>query len=267
MLSVFAVTALLASSLVARADPTPSEPGPGSVFNEGSTCHIAWSPDTTGSWKQMSIELMTGDNWNMVHLTTVTTLDGTDTATTTYDFPCPSVTPNAPIYFYQFSDPSSSDKTWTTRFTIADASGNQVPAPNTTQPDGQSIGWGVGALTDPSSGTPAPSGSSTASGSTSSSGTVSSGPPSGSSAASSSSGATPAGTATGTGVGSSSTPSKVTTKSASTAAASVTPNGSSNTTTTAGAADSGAAMVGGAAGVKMAAASLAVTALVFVVGL
>ncbi|KZT20981.1 hypothetical protein NEOLEDRAFT_1140011 [Neolentinus lepideus HHB14362 ss-1] len=259
MFSVFALTALLASSLVAHADPVPSEPGPNSVYNEGSTCHIAWTPDTSGTWTQMAIELMTGDNWNMVHLTTVTTLDGTNTATTTYDYPCPSVTPNAAIYFYQFSDPSSPNKTWTTRFAIADASGKTVAAPNTTQPDGQSIPWGIGALTDPSSATPAPSGgSSSAIGTTTASSTgTSSGTSLGTSSSSSSSSAP-------VGISSSS---KATTKTAATAAASASgaPNG--NNTTTAGAADSGAAMIGSEAGLKMAIASLAVTALAFVVGL
>ena len=69
MFSPILLTALLASLAAVRADPDPSEPGPGSVYNEGATCHIAWSPDTTGTWKTMYIELMTGSNLGMVHLT------------------------------------------------------------------------------------------------------------------------------------------------------------------------------------------------------
>ena len=65
--SLFFVTVLAAVAV--RADPDPSEPGPGSVFNEGSTCHISWDPDTSGAWKTMNIELMCGDNYNMVHIT------------------------------------------------------------------------------------------------------------------------------------------------------------------------------------------------------
>ncbi|KAI0058876.1 hypothetical protein BV25DRAFT_1185409 [Artomyces pyxidatus] len=157
MFSRLAFPALLASmAILVRADPTPSEPGPGQVFNEGQSCHIAWTPDTTGQWKTMNIELMTGNNWDMIHLTTVTTLDGTS-STASYDFPCPDVTLNAPVYFYQFTSPTAVNRTWTTRFTIASASGQAVPAPNTTQPDGESIGWGVGGLSDPSTATPAPS--------------------------------------------------------------------------------------------------------------
>lgn len=156
MFSRFVLPALLSLVTLVSADPDPQEPGPGAVFNEGATCHIAWGADTTGAWKSMAIELMTGDNWNMVHLTTVATLDGT--TATTYDYPCPDVTINAPIYFYQFTYAGSpSTRYWTTRFTIADASGGTVAAPNTTQPDGQKIGWGIGALTDPSTAVAAPS--------------------------------------------------------------------------------------------------------------
>ncbi len=67
-------TFILSAVLVALADPTPSEPGPGEIFNEGSTCHIAWTPDASGVWKTLNIELMTGDNLNMVHLTSTISL-------------------------------------------------------------------------------------------------------------------------------------------------------------------------------------------------
>lgn len=69
MFSRFVLPALLSLVTLVSADPDPQEPGPGAVFNEGATCHIAWGADTTGAWKSMAIELMTGDNWNMVHLT------------------------------------------------------------------------------------------------------------------------------------------------------------------------------------------------------
>jgi hypothetical protein len=54
-----------------RAIVTPNEPGPGSVYNEGSTCHIQWAGDKDGKWDNMAIQLMTGDNFQMVHLTSV----------------------------------------------------------------------------------------------------------------------------------------------------------------------------------------------------
>lgn len=65
--SVFFATVLAAVAV--RADPSPNVPGPGDVYNEGSTCNIAWDADTTGTWTTMNIELMTGDNFNMIHLT------------------------------------------------------------------------------------------------------------------------------------------------------------------------------------------------------
>ncbi|KDQ61813.1 hypothetical protein JAAARDRAFT_55139 [Jaapia argillacea MUCL 33604] len=159
MFTLATFTALLASSsllLAVRADPTPTAPGPGDSFNEGQQCSITWTPDTTGTWKTMSIELMTGDNFNMVHLTTVVTLDGTDPTKTPYTYPCPEVTPNSAIYFYQFSTPGSTTKYWTTRFTIAGANGQTTPPTNATQPGGAAIPWGTGALVNPSSGTPPP---------------------------------------------------------------------------------------------------------------
>ncbi|KAF8888077.1 hypothetical protein BD779DRAFT_1419571, partial [Infundibulicybe gibba] len=164
----------LASALVARADVTPSEPGPGDSFNAGATCHVSWDgdKDSTTAWKNMSIQLMSGSNTAMTHITTVATgQDGTTSGV--FDFPCPNVIPNSAIYFYQFTAPGSPDKTWTTRFTIASSSGATTPPANANQPGGEPIPWGTGALADPSKAVPPPNG-------------VTSGPISGSGAASSS---------------------------------------------------------------------------------
>ncbi|KAI0028242.1 hypothetical protein K488DRAFT_89929 [Vararia minispora EC-137] len=166
--------ALSAVGLVRAGVPVPDTPGPNQTYNAGSNCPIAWSADTTGLWKNMAIELMTGNNWNMEHITTVTTLDAS--TTTSFSWTCPQVTINADIYFYQFTA-AGQNASWTTRFTIASNTGATVPAPNTTQPDGQLIGWGVGALVDASAATAPPpwlaSGSSSAaSGSASSSASV-----------------------------------------------------------------------------------------------
>ncbi|KAI0641990.1 hypothetical protein C8Q79DRAFT_986700 [Trametes meyenii] len=157
MFAYAGLVALAAGAVVVRADPTPTAPGPGDVFKQGGQCTFTWDVDTTGTWKEMNVELMTGDNWNMVHLTTIATLDGTDASQTTHSYDCPQVTPNSAIYFYQFTSPSAANRTWTTRFAIGDASGNTTPAPNATQPDGQSIPWGIGKLVDPSTAVAAPS--------------------------------------------------------------------------------------------------------------
>ncbi|KAH9851843.1 hypothetical protein C2E23DRAFT_732037 [Lenzites betulinus] len=157
MFSYAAIVALLASAAVVSADPTPTAPGPGDVFKEGGQCTFTWDVDPTGTWTEMNVELMTGDNLNMIHVTTVATIDGTDAATTSFSYACPEVTPNSAIYFYQFTASASSNRTWTTRFTIAAADGTTTPPVNTTQPDGKAVPWGVGALVDPSTAVAAPS--------------------------------------------------------------------------------------------------------------
>jgi len=159
MFTLLTLGALLASSSLVRADVNPTEPGPTDVFKAGGTCHIAWQPDTTGTWKVMNIELMTGSNLQMVHLTTVATVDGTSTTVTTFDYPCPAVTPNSQIYFYQFTSPTANTTLWTTRFTLADASGASTPPTEATQPTtGEAIPWGTGALVNPADATPPPAG-------------------------------------------------------------------------------------------------------------
>lgn len=65
--SLFFATVLAAVAV--RADPDPSEPGPGAVYNEGSTCFVSWDPDTSGTWTTMNIELMCGDNADMIYMT------------------------------------------------------------------------------------------------------------------------------------------------------------------------------------------------------
>lgn len=103
----------------------------------------------------MTIQLMTGDNYNMVHITTVATgRDGT--ADGTFDWICPEVIPNSAIYFYQFRSPHTPNYQWTTRFTIASSTGQTTPPTNNTQPNGANIPWGTGALKDPSTAVPAP---------------------------------------------------------------------------------------------------------------
>ncbi|KDN47775.1 hypothetical protein RSAG8_03195, partial [Rhizoctonia solani AG-8 WAC10335] len=103
----------------------------------------------------MNVQLMTGDNLSMVHITTVAQdIDATDATKNTYTYTCPDVTPNSAIYFYQFSDPSDpKNLLWTTRWTLASADGTTTTPTETTQPNGDKIPWGKGALVDPSSST------------------------------------------------------------------------------------------------------------------
>lgn len=162
--TAFIVLLATVGTIYVQADPTPTAPGPGAVFIEGQTCSTSWQIDPSGLWKTMVIDLMTGDNYHMVHLATVGTVDGTDPSKTTFSYICPQVTPHSAIYFYQFSSPASSNSTWTTRFTITDSASNVVPPPQPTQPGGASIPWGVGTLVG------APTSTSTSTSSTSTSG-------------------------------------------------------------------------------------------------
>jgi len=138
------IAAITLPALLVRADPNPIVPGPGDSYKEGGNCLIQWDSDPTGQWTDMLIELKTGDNYNMVSLLAVTTIDATKQ--TQYTYPCPNVSPNSAIYFYEFSSNSSTQKYWTTRFTITDPNGNSTPPSETTQPNGDKIAWGTGTL-------------------------------------------------------------------------------------------------------------------------
>ena len=69
-ISIFTLVTVLAS-VFARAQVNPSEPSPGSVYPEGGSCPIVWGgdPNSVDTWKNMVIELMTGDNFDMTHVT------------------------------------------------------------------------------------------------------------------------------------------------------------------------------------------------------
>ncbi|KZT07338.1 uncharacterized protein LAESUDRAFT_651799 [Laetiporus sulphureus 93-53] len=153
--------AILAIAALVRADPDPTTPSPGAVYDEGSTCDVAWIADTSGVWKTMNIELMTGNNYQMQLLTTIATVDGTDASKASYSYPCPDVDPNSAIYFYQFTSPDSANVYWTGRFAIATADGSTTPPTESTVYNGETVYWGNGALVGSSgTGTAASSGES-----------------------------------------------------------------------------------------------------------
>lgn len=191
------VLAAMASSSLAIF--TPTEPDSTSVFREGQDCTIKWVPDTTGTWTKTNIELKTGDNFNMIHVKDIAVVNGSDPQTTSYTYPCYSVTPNSAIYFYQFTSADApGNTTWTTRFTIAGPNGETTPPTNATQPGtNDPIPWGTGQLEDPSQADPATTtgGTTGATGITTPAGTVVTTP-------------TTTGSKTGTSTSSSSTPTK-----------------------------------------------------------
>ncbi|KAE9410602.1 hypothetical protein BT96DRAFT_912738 [Gymnopus androsaceus JB14] len=125
---------------------TPTAPGPNYTVNAGSPCVIEWVSDP--SWTNLTITLMSGNNYQMVPVTTVASgLDGSDASLSPYKWTAPKVTPYSAIYFFQFTNgDDTANSTWTTRFTIASPSGQSTPPANSTQPNGGAIPWGVGTL-------------------------------------------------------------------------------------------------------------------------
>ncbi|KAK1224060.1 hypothetical protein PQX77_008390 [Marasmius sp. AFHP31] len=142
--TAFTLLASFSALVAVRGDAIPTSPGPGDVFNQGSMCRTSWIGDADGNWADMKIQLMTGDNFNMIEVATVATgLNGNQGGT--FEFKCPKVEPYSAIYFFQYTAPGRYP-TWATRFTIADKNGNSTPPPESTQPDGAAIPWGVGRL-------------------------------------------------------------------------------------------------------------------------
>ncbi|KNZ52281.1 hypothetical protein VP01_362g23 [Puccinia sorghi] len=135
----------LAALGMAYCSVTPTAPGPNQVFREGQQCTLSWALDTTNTWKNFSVDLMSGSNYNMNVVTNVfKNMNGTK-GRTSFSWTCPQVTPNSAIYFYQFNQ-AGQDPGWTTRFTIASPKGQTTPPEHATQTDGKPIPWGVGKL-------------------------------------------------------------------------------------------------------------------------
>ncbi|OSX60246.1 hypothetical protein POSPLADRAFT_1092751, partial [Postia placenta MAD-698-R-SB12] len=145
-MSSLAISLVLARLVLG--DLTPVAPGPGESFTAGSECTLQWDADTTGAWKNVSIDLMSGSNNNMTAVTTVvSSLDGTNSSLSPYSWVCPEVDPYSDIYFYQFTNGENhTDAKWTARFTIASPSNTSVPPVYLQQPDGDPVPWGNGVL-------------------------------------------------------------------------------------------------------------------------
>jgi len=140
---MFASAAFLALAVsIAQAAVSPLTPA---TIQEGQQLQVQWSADTTGTWTNVSIALMSGSNWEMNLVAPITDgVDGTQSPGL-YEWTVPDVTPNSGIYFIQFTN-NGADPTWTTRFAIASSSGETTEPTETVQPDGQDIAWGIGAL-------------------------------------------------------------------------------------------------------------------------
>jgi hypothetical protein len=69
--NTFVALLVFVAPFLVRADLLPTRPAPGDVYNEGSSCSIAWDGDTNSTtlWKNMTIVLMTGNNFEMEFIT------------------------------------------------------------------------------------------------------------------------------------------------------------------------------------------------------
>ncbi|GAA5828522.1 hypothetical protein JCM11251_000831 [Rhodosporidiobolus azoricus] len=148
LLLLFAATIIpLTSASISALEPS----SPTQTFRAHSPCSFSWDIDHGGTWTSMDVDLMSGNNWEMVNVTRVASgVDGTDEGERSYTFECPEVDPPGPIYFYQFTM-NGQDPVWTSRFTLAAANGTVLEAANATQPDGSPIPWGIGHLVNSSS--------------------------------------------------------------------------------------------------------------------
>lgn len=146
MFNLVNLLCLAALTGVAFGAITPTSPDSNTVVTVGSDIKALWAADSTGEWNNVEIQLMTGDNLQMVPLAVLATgIDGT--STTGLDIPCPDVSPYSKIYFLQFTRGGDvSTSTWTTRFTIAGSDGSTTPPTNSTNYSGTQVEWGTGAL-------------------------------------------------------------------------------------------------------------------------
>ncbi|TKA51433.1 hypothetical protein B0A53_05346 [Rhodotorula sp. CCFEE 5036] len=145
---------LVASRATAVIVPTaPTDTN--TVFRAGENCTFSFERDPTGLWKTVDVDLFSGSLVEMVNVTRVATgLDGTS-HNVRFMYECPEVDPPGPIYFYQFSTPSDTNRVWSNRFAIAGKDGIVVKPEHEHQPNGSGEPWGNGRLTSNSSSTSA----------------------------------------------------------------------------------------------------------------
>ncbi|WWC85204.1 uncharacterized protein L201_000063 [Kwoniella dendrophila CBS 6074] len=140
-ISFLTLAALSVSAIV-----TPTSPDGSTVVKVGDKINALWTVDSTDNWNNLEIQLMTGDNLQMVPLATVATgIDGTKVDS--FSFVAPDVSPYSKIYFLQFTNGgATTNVTWTTRFTIAGADGSTTEPTNSTVYSGNTVQWGTGKL-------------------------------------------------------------------------------------------------------------------------
>ncbi|KAI8974901.1 hypothetical protein BDB01DRAFT_375540 [Pilobolus umbonatus] len=132
-----------------QAEMAPSYPEPGTVWKAGKEYTISWyddemNPHMKKNWKNFKIDFMTGDNHNQKFIRNV--VKGLDASKTNeYKWLAPEVDPHSAIYFLMFTNDKGMNA-WTTRFGITGEDGKLDPPQHDTQPNGDSIPWGIGKL-------------------------------------------------------------------------------------------------------------------------
>jgi len=160
------VLSALALARLAQAAVSPLTP---TSAQAGSSVTLEWTADPTGTWTDMTIELMSGSNWEMVQVAPIASgINGVTQTSLAWNVP--EVDPYSAIYFIQYTINNGQDPQWTTRFLIESPTDESTPPVSSIQPDGQTIAWGVGSL----AGAAGPTSSGSASGSVASSAILSS---------------------------------------------------------------------------------------------
>ncbi|KAI8876197.1 hypothetical protein K501DRAFT_232421 [Backusella circina FSU 941] len=132
-----------------NADLKTKYPDQNTIWKTGEEYELTWFDSDKVSnlgkkWKNMRVDLMTGDNGNQKFLKNFgKNIDAK--MVKSIKIKAPDVEPHAPVYFIMFSSPFG-QKVWSTRFAIAGQDGVVAPAENAAQPDGKPIPWGVGKL-------------------------------------------------------------------------------------------------------------------------
>ncbi|KAI5124902.1 hypothetical protein M0805_007330 [Coniferiporia weirii] len=112
------------------------------TFVAGSVCNIAWVPDSSGNWRSMTIDLLSGPNNNMSFVQNV--VSGLDGTTGIHTWTCPEVDPCSTTYIYQFTNgDETTTRAWTAHFTIIPFLNTTESPKNTRQPNGDLAPWGI----------------------------------------------------------------------------------------------------------------------------
>lgn len=68
--SLFTILPLISAiSTLVSADVVPTSPDGSTVVKIGDKAEALWAKDSNGTWTDVTVKLMTGDNFNMIEVT------------------------------------------------------------------------------------------------------------------------------------------------------------------------------------------------------